>query len=1247
MAGTSTEQKLAIHIAGKADGSLHSAVNSAQKALSSLGTAAGKVAKVTAAAVGAATTAAVAFAKEAVDVGMEFDSSMSQVAATMGKDVEEIEYLRDAAKAMGASTAFSATEAAEGINILAMAGMDMEKAVTAAEGSTSLLETTLNLASAGAMSLESSASYLTGTLKGFGDEAENAQYYADMIAKGATLANTDVQGLGEALSDISATAAAYSQSADSTTLSLLKLAEANETGSAASTKLAAAMKNIYTPTDSAKKALISLGVSAYDEATGKARDFNEITNELSAALANLSEEEANNYKNTIFGIQGLDAFNKMSAVSDTTVQKFTEGLAGASDEYGGLGAAAGQAATQIDNLAGDITLWNSALSGAQIVLSEQLTPSLREFVQFGTRGLSEITNAFEENGLSGAMEALGGVLSDGISMIVDMLPVMIDAGMQLIGALGQGLIDNIPVILDAAFDVLTMLIKGVLSSLPRIADASIEIIKALANGIAQNLPELSDTAVEAVNAMADGITKNLPELVRAAGKIITTFLSTISSSLPTVISVFADLIAEMAIALTDPKTLTEMISAALGIITALADGLLKALPALIKAIPTIIQNLIDALLQAIPLIIDTGVELLLALVDNIPAIIRGIAQAIPQIIEGLVSALIKAAPLIARAGVELFVALVENLPQIIGSIVAAVPVIARRLADAFGKILPGELGGALSGIMDVFAELGQAIYVCIQAILPEVISLIQSLIPVISQIIQGVLPVTIKLIQEILPLLLQIIQEVLPVLTQLIQQLLPFVTQIIQAVLPVVISLIQTLLPLVSQIVQAILPVIIQLLQAVLPIAMQIIQAVLPVAIQLIQTLLPPLMQIINAILPVIVPLLQPVLTLLTALIQTILPPLQTLLSAIIPIVQMLASVFSSVLGAALTNIGNIIDSVVTIFSGLIDFITGVFTGNWEQAWNGIKEIFSGIFEGIAEIFKAPIRAIVSVINGVIGGLNMLKIPDWVPEIGGMGLNIPLIPEFAKGTLKTPDTFIAGEKGPELITNAPGRRVFTAAQTRNILADQGKATSPIDAIFNQMNAMSVFQPNAENPFVQPASPIATLLTLMSKELIKEEKTHETKTGSTISIPALANGGIVTASTMALIGEGSEPEAVMPLSKLMNFMNEFSVINNKNEATNASNNSNYFSEQITSMGAGTPASEWISNTLDVLSGDDNSETVENSSPITITYSPQYSFSGTPTKNDMVEAERMSQAEFRRMANEWLKEMNRTSLKGVLT
>lgn len=146
-----------------------------------------------------------------------------------------------------------------------------------------------------------------------------------------------------------------------------------------------------------------------------------------------------------------------------------------------------------------------------------------------------------------------------------------------------------------------------------------------------------------------------------------------------------------------------------------------------------------------------------------------------------------------------------------------------------------------------------------------------------------------------------------------------------------------------------------------------------------------------------------------------------------------------AVVTSVVNAIGGVINGLATVLNGIINFISGVFTGNWRQAWDGIKSIFSGIWEAIKSVAKGAINGIISIVNGIIGGLNKLKIPDWVPGLGGKGINIPLIPMLAKGSKNTPDTFIAGEAGPELITNAPGRTVFTADQTKDIMAAQGAA----------------------------------------------------------------------------------------------------------------------------------------------------------------------------------------------------------------
>lgn len=494
----------------------------------------------------------------------------------MGKTVDDIQDLREFAQQMGATTAFSAAEAAEGLNVLAMAGLEAEEQIAA-------LPDVLNLAAAGAISMENAASYTVGAVKGFSDEMGNAHYYADLIAKGATLANTSVEGLGAALSRSAATASSYGQEADSVTLSLLRLANQNVTGEAAATALNRAMSDLYTPTASAKKALTELGVSAYDVTTGAARDFNDVVADLSKALSGMKDEQANAYAATIFTTQGLNAFNKMTAATDETMQKFTAGLADID------GSAAQQAATQLNNLAGDITMFQSALGSAQIVLNDQLTPSLREFVQFGTAGISTLTDAFKEGGFAGAMEALGGILSDGLNMIVEQIPDFMDAGMQLLGALGQGIIDNLPTITSAALTVALMLVNGLVSAFPALTEGGTQLLLQLALGIAEAVPEL------------------IPAIVSAVFEIVNT--------------------------LTSPDTLTALLGAALAIILALGDGLIEALPDLIAAIPVIVQNLATALAAAAPEIVAAGVHLFGSLVSNLPAILVAILSAVPAIVQ--------------------------------------------------------------------------------------------------------------------------------------------------------------------------------------------------------------------------------------------------------------------------------------------------------------------------------------------------------------------------------------------------------------------------------------------------------------------------------------------------------------------------------------------------------------------------------------------------------------------------------------
>ena len=173
----------------------------------------------------------------------------------------------------------------------------------------------------------------------------------------------------------------------------------------------------------------------------------------------------------------------------------------------------------------------------------------------------------------------------------------------------------------------------------------------------------------------------------------------------------------------------------------------------------------------------------------------------------------------------------------------------------------------------------------------------------------------------------------------------------------------------------------------------------------------------------------------ITGVIQSIWEIFQTVATAVMGIIQALMPTIQSLIGTYLEAIRSVIGGVLTAIQGLLNVFAGIFTGDWSRVWEGVKGIFSGVWEAIKGIAKGAMNGIIDIINGLIGGLNKLKIPDWVPGVGGKGINIPLIPKFAKGTPRTPDTFIAGEKGAELITNARNRTVFKAAETGNIFTN--------------------------------------------------------------------------------------------------------------------------------------------------------------------------------------------------------------------
>lgn len=586
---------------------LKDAEGNASSSTSKIGGAFKAVGKVAKTAMVAGSAAAVAFTKTSIDAGMNFDTAMSQVAATMGTTVDKIGNVKAKAEEMGRTTKYTATEAAEGMNILAQAGLSADEQISG-------IGTVLNLASAGAMSLEESASYTAGAVKGFGDSMGNASYYADLMAKGATLANTDVRGLGEAFSGSAATAKNYGQAADSVTLSLLRLAEQNVTGSEASTALNRAMADLYTPTDDASKALNQLGVSAY-EANGDAKDFNDLVDELNGSLQGMTAEQKNNALATIFTTQGLQAFNKMTASSDATVQKFWKGIQDSS------GSAAQQAATQLDNLQGDMTLLSSATEGLQLAFYNTFSGTIRGAIKGITSEVSGLAEAMESGGISGALSKLA---QDAINFS-GQLPGLTKIGGDLINGLISSVTQNSGSITTAVGQLLSNLASTISTGLNVFTSVGVNLLTTIASGMTQGIPTFLGQALPMLTQFTESLRSNAGKLINAGLTLIQNIAQGLINSIPVLIAYVPTIITNLAGIINDnaPKILATGVT----IITNLAIGLVRAIPLLIANLPKIITAIVSVFTAfnwfSLGKNIVTGI---IKGVKNLPSLLKGAAK---------------------------------------------------------------------------------------------------------------------------------------------------------------------------------------------------------------------------------------------------------------------------------------------------------------------------------------------------------------------------------------------------------------------------------------------------------------------------------------------------------------------------------------------------------------------------------------------------------------------------------------------
>lgn len=344
-----------------------------------------------------------------------------------------------------------------------------------------------------------------------------------------------------------------------------------------------------------------------------------------------------------------------------------------------------------------------------------------------------------------------------------------------------------------------------------------------------------------------------------------------------------------------------------------------------------------------------------------------------------------------------------------------------------------DTAGAMASIKDIkYDDIGAVFEGLKRSIEVLIIPLGEQLIPLMAELIDNVLP----LLEQALPPLVDAVSDIIEALGPAVEEVLPTLMDALAEIGEPLMDMAEEIFPVLLDAVNEILPLMAELIGEILPVMAEVLEEILPPLIEIISTILPPLIELISALLPIFevaISLLQPILDLftslltpivnlisqgLTPLVNSLMPLIQMIANQLIPVIQLMADAISNSLSGVLSTATSIMGNLTQIFRNIVDFIKNVFTGNWKAAWQNVKNIFSNIVSGLGSIFKMPINAIIDGINGFIKGLNKIKIPDWVPGVGGKGIDIPTIPRLKVGMDYVPsDMFPAYlDKGEWVLT---------------------------------------------------------------------------------------------------------------------------------------------------------------------------------------------------------------------------------------
>lgn len=632
------------------------------------------------------TAGVTALGTASVTTAANFESSMSQVQATMGitkdsmskvngQSVNTMDTLSKLAKKMGAETAFSASECAEALNYLALAGYDTEQMCNT-------LPTVLNLAAAGDIALADASDMVTDAMSALGMGVDEAETMVDQMAKTASTTNTSVAQLGEGILTIGATAKSIKGGTAELNTALGILANNGIKGAEGGTHLRNIILSLQNPTDKAAAQMEALGISVYDS-EGNMRSMNDILGDLNKSMDGMTSAEKSNIIGTIFNKTDLSSVNALLANTGSTWDSLQKSIT----ESGG--AAQQMADTQLDNLQGQITILKSALEGLAISFGELLMPAIKQIVGWVQKfvdwlnGLSEgtqktvVTIALLAAALGPVLIVIGKVISavGTIMTVVPKITGVINTVKGAFAALNTTMLANPIVLIIAAIAALVAAFIYLWNNCDGFRQFWIDLwenVKQVAITVWNAIKEFFSQVWEAIKTIFSTVFEVIKTLVTTYFNLYKTIIETVFNVIKTVIT-------------TIWEAIKGVFTTVFNVIKTLVTTYFNIYKTIIQTVLTVIQTVITTVWNTIKTVITTVLNAIKTIFSTVWNAIKTIISAVVSGIKGLLTGN--------------FTAVKNSITTIMNTIKSTISTIWNTIKSTISTVL-GAIKGAVTSVFN-------------------------------------------------------------------------------------------------------------------------------------------------------------------------------------------------------------------------------------------------------------------------------------------------------------------------------------------------------------------------------------------------------------------------------------------------------------------------------------------------------------------------------------------------------------------